>query len=321
MAPDAAALSELAPVFIMGSHRSGTTWLYQLLAETRGFDYLTAYHVIRYDLLPEPAETQSMEETYREFLVTLGLYQELSATFERLQLNRRSFDEVEISPSTPEEYGFILSNGGTSPHITPRNLPLFHQLCSRLRTPGSNKPLLLKNPYDYANFRYIKKALPRARFVFIHRHPERVLHSFLNALRLLLQEKDSYVALLSRAYTQLFEDSGRTRLQLSRLLVTRRLDFGVRLAAVALAASHRYYLKNLPALDPSDYLSIRYEDLCERPEEMLGQILRFVGVELPAELASTRPRPRTGALLPEIERRRNEIAWLMRPYMQLQRYS
>jgi LPS sulfotransferase NodH len=34
------------PIFIMGNHRSGTTWLHLLLAETGCFAYVTAFHVI-----------------------------------------------------------------------------------------------------------------------------------------------------------------------------------------------------------------------------------------------------------------------------------
>lgn len=306
----------------MGSHRSGTTWLSQLLAETGRFDYLTAYHVIAYDMLPEPSQAPSMEEACRELLVTMGLYQGLVAKFEQLDLHQRSFDEVAISPSTPEEYGFIFANAGAGLRIGPRNLHLFAQLCAKLKTAGESRPLVLKNPWDYSNFLYIKKVLPRARFLFIQRHPERVIHSYLQAARNVLAVKDRYVALLSRAYDNLFDDSQKAKLFLTRLLVSRRMDLGVRLAATALAVSHRYYLKNIHALSRADYLSLRYEDLCERPQALLAQILTFAGVDAPLETAKSTPsKPRPAQLLPEIERRRAEIRLLMGPYMQLHGYS
>ena len=36
-------------VFILGLHRSGTTWLSELLARSGGFNILTAEHVILFD--------------------------------------------------------------------------------------------------------------------------------------------------------------------------------------------------------------------------------------------------------------------------------
>ena len=46
-------LSELSyrPVFVLGEHRSGTTILYELLARSGSFNYLTAYHTLYFDQL------------------------------------------------------------------------------------------------------------------------------------------------------------------------------------------------------------------------------------------------------------------------------
>src|ERR1700760_2652745 len=37
------------PVFIMGDHRTGTTLLYQVLAQTGLFNYASSYHIIKFD--------------------------------------------------------------------------------------------------------------------------------------------------------------------------------------------------------------------------------------------------------------------------------
>ncbi len=39
------------PIFIMGLHRSGTSILYKMLASTKKFNTVTAYHILNYDEL------------------------------------------------------------------------------------------------------------------------------------------------------------------------------------------------------------------------------------------------------------------------------
>src|SRR5262245_23063656 len=42
---------EFQPVFIQGEHRSGTTLLYKLLAQSGCFNIVTVYHLLHYDEL------------------------------------------------------------------------------------------------------------------------------------------------------------------------------------------------------------------------------------------------------------------------------
>jgi hypothetical protein len=82
----------------MGNHRSGTTWLHLLLAETGCFAYVMAFHVIAYRTLDqEPVDVAHSPA-----------YQSLVDTFTRLGLDHRVVDDVAVSPSSPEEYGSIL---------------------------------------------------------------------------------------------------------------------------------------------------------------------------------------------------------------------
>jgi len=89
---------ECAPVILLGNHRSGTTLLRLLLAETGCFDYLTVYHILAYDTLPsQPAG-----------FADSAAYWALAERFRRLGIHRRAADAVAPSPSAPEEYRFIL---------------------------------------------------------------------------------------------------------------------------------------------------------------------------------------------------------------------
>jgi hypothetical protein len=61
-------------------------------------------------------------------------------------------------------------------------------MCKKIQfIAGNDKPILLKNPYDFPNFLYIKRVFPNARFVFIHRNPLKTISSTLNAIKMILK--------------------------------------------------------------------------------------------------------------------------------------
>jgi hypothetical protein len=121
--------------------------LYELLVATQCFGFLNAYHVIRYDELLFNHANQ-LEGSARNALDEL---------FRSLGLRDRLIDGVAVTPGTPEEYGFILRNAGERPQLNRRSLPKFVELCKKvqfLSAPG--RPLLLKNPWDFRRFMYVK---------------------------------------------------------------------------------------------------------------------------------------------------------------------
>jgi len=283
-----------APIFIMGAHRSGTTWLQQLLVETGRFDYVSAYHVICYDRLTDEPRRAADSPAYRE----------LCERFERLGVDTRDVDSVRATPDLAEEYGFILHNAGTGFGLSRENLPLFYQICQRIRATNEPRPIVLKNPWDAGNFLLVKRAIPRAKFLFIHRHPQRVIHSGLSSARILLASRNAYTAMLSRHYDRLFgpELAFRARLAMHRASVSEHLGIGVRHVTARVAATNRYFVKNVGRLPGTDYLSLRYEDLCDRPVDVLGRVFDFVGID-PSLAGSMRTpaRPRRGQVLPEVQ--------------------
>jgi Sulfotransferase family len=302
----------------MGVHRSGTTWLQQLLADTGYFDYVTAYHVIRYDQLPALPHVPS----------GAAAYQELDHTFARLGVADRVMDEVKPSAGLPEEYGFILDNHGCGNAISRANLPVFLEICRKIRTTDGPRPVLLKNPWDAASFLLVKELLPDARFVFIHRDPRRVISSALSGGRALLRERSAYAAMLSRRYERMFSGDplGRARLGMYRLLLGeklgQKLGLGVRYVTRRVAAANAYYVRSVGRLPASDHISIRYEDLCERPGEILGRVLEFLRVDPSrASAIRTEARPRRGDVLAEVKRYSRAIAQKNAAYMAIWGYE
>jgi hypothetical protein len=296
---------DFTPIFIMGDHRSGTTALYQILVATECFNYLNASHIIKYDEILDSNINGTQERTH----------QELEKLFKSLEISDRLLDKVKPTPDLPEEYGFILANAGYESYLTPKNLFLFTQLCKKIQFASNPyKPLLLKNPWCFPHFMYIKSVLPKAKFVFLHRHPLHVMNSKLKAVRLMLSVKSSYIQLISQRYHEIFDNPMRRLLFM--VLYSRFLGLGLRQVTQKSMLATNYFLENIKALPTTDYISIKYEDLCQAPESTIQKVLEFLQLEAKTtvdyeKLIATRPL----TLLPEVQNSYDEICRKLQPYL------
>lgn len=302
--PDQAYLHRLddvafQPIFIMGDHRSGTTLLYQLLELSKSFNPITTYHIIMYDeLLANHIAGQ-----------TAAAKQRLSQRFDALGLTDRKIDGVQVTPDLTEEYGFMLHGAGQRPHITPANLDFFTEVCRKVQfISDPDKPLLLKNPWDFfMNFAYVKRCFPQSRFIFLSRHPTRIINSQMKAMRSVFAQRNDYIALIAEWYAPTWDNP--LRLAMSRFVFSSHLDMGYRLAWTHVWRAIRYLLREMPAIPPSDYISVRYEDLCQTPNQTIGSIMDFLKLQPQVALDyETFINVRQSPLLPEVEKRKHKIA-------------
>ena len=255
------------PVFILGLERSGTSILYKLLVETGCFNFLDVYHIIKYpELLHNyfnKLEKKTRMELEEFFKVNLGV--------------DRGIDRLRISSDFPEEYRFILGKKTGMLTVNPATLGLFVEMCKKIQfISNNNKPLLLKNPSDFTSFRYIKRVLPGSKFIFIHRNPVKTLDSQMRAMRELLKNKSKYMAAISPGYRKIFEK--KILLAYYKLiyfyLTPLMLFFHLRKMSKSLS----YFFKNIKHLKTEDFFMTTYEKLCEKPDEEIGDILRFLNV-------------------------------------------
>jgi hypothetical protein len=290
------------PVFIIGDHRSGTTMLYQWLAATGAFSPVTAYHVIRYDHIVSDYVTGT----------TLDHKAALQATFARLGLVDRIIDNVAVTPDLPEEYGFAI-DGGSRPHIGPATLDRFTEFCRKLRYTGGDRPLLLKNPWDVLHFAYIKQVFPAARFIFVHRDPIAVVNSQVRAVKSLLSEPNDYLAMIAVWYRRLLASP--LRLRLTRALYDAPGGISVALARRHASRVAGYFMRHIHTMPASDYVTVRYEDLCAAPDVTMRRVIDFTGVT-PATWPAYRDlaAPRMQRLLPEVAARREGIHRSLKAY-------
>lgn len=309
-----------APFFILGLHRSGTTLLYQLLHRQDAFNTLTLHDVVHYG------------EILADHLA--GTRDEKKAAFNReLQSfgdDTRVIDRVKLSADTMEEYGYILRRfapqralGSLRPRtavtnamsLKPHNREEFARMCRKLQYVGGNrKPLLLKNPWDFVNFHYVKEQFPQAKFVFIHRDPLDTLNSRLRALSV-LGEGETRLHRLLEGREPGSKPQVRDRLmKVGNRLMSHLVRKEILIPGAWMADQIESYLVQIPALAEEDYLEVRYEDLVANPGEELGRVTTFLGIPGPPRLRPEEIEPRRVPHLPVIEASRRRLAGRLEAY-------
>ncbi len=300
------------PIFIVGDHRSGTTLLHRLLAETGCFNYVSAYHVIRY------------EHVLSDFLAarTEAAHREVMAEFQRQGIKDRVIDKTPAVPEAPIEYGFILSDPSDQrPRITEKTRAKFEEIAKKIQyVSDPNKALLLKNPWDVIGFMDIKRWYPNARFVFIHRHPVNILNSQLQAVRSMLGSRNGFAAMIAPWYRALYERPA--KLWIARTIGKPPLRLWERLLAHHTTKMARYYMANFKRLPAGDAIEIQYEELCRNPEATMGKVMDFLDAH-PAEPIDWAKKiaPREPRLLPEVIALFHSIRDKLKPYLALNHYT
>ena len=281
---------DFQPIFILGLHRSGTSILYKMLTATECFNPVSAYHLIKYDQLLTNYENKRQDDAKKS----------LTESFRKKGLDDRGIDKLKVTADFAEEYGFFLDNKSAQTLITKKNFSNFNEMCKKITyVSDPKKPILLKNPYDFPNFIYIKKTFPNAKFVFIHRHPFKTLSSTMNALRVLFKDYNHYASQLSRIYNRLYENP--LMLYPLRSLTSRLSFLGLILLCYNSSKSTKYYLKNLKNLSDDCFISTTYEELCNSPQKTLENILLTLGITSKKKIDfSSYIKPRKTTLDPSV---------------------
>ena len=314
--PDGEFIQELQqitfqPVFILGLHRSGTSILYKMLTETGNFNAVTAYHLINYNELL--LNHHLRKEEFAKQLLT--------ESFREKGLQDRGIDRLKVTAEFAEEYGFLLNKQTVQMFITRKNIALFIEMCKKIQfIAGNDKPILLKNPYDFPNFLYIKQVFPNAKFVFIHRHPLKTISSTLNAIKTILKNKNPYTTQLSEIYDK-FYSNPLLRLPL-RFILSKIPECGVIFITRITAKAVDYYLKNIEKLPKGDYITITYEGFCQHPQETLENIMTRLSQNMIHAIdASSLISPRTVEIDGSVQKLRKHIYHSMKTYFDMFHYS
>jgi hypothetical protein len=176
------------PLFILGTWRSGTTHLHNLLAVDRRYASPNLYQV-----------------TYPfTFLLT---ERAVSRLFGMAIIDERPQDAVKMGLSDPQEEDFAMcAQDGqtvmfgwafprnarhydrfmTLSDLSPRELQHWktcYQLFLKKLTYKYRQPLVLKTPANTGRFQTLFELFPTAKFVHIHRHPYDIFRSHMHTMR------------------------------------------------------------------------------------------------------------------------------------------
>jgi hypothetical protein len=293
------------PIFIMGVQRSGTSILYKLLSKTNSFNIIKAYHIIKNKELIHNHINKLEEKSKKE----------LADFFKNKSQMNRGVDKLQITPDFPEEYGFVLAQKTGKSQITHESIKTFNEFCKKIQYISENsKSILLKNPFDFSNFVFIKENIPNAKFIFIHRTPIKTLNSQINSLRTLLKQKSEYMALLSPSYDKMF--SNKILYNYYKFIYTSLAPITINKAIRNLANRTKYFLENIESIEKNDYVTTRYEDICEEPNEEIKKIMNFLNIKLESSADfSTFIKPRKTNILKELKNQEKYIFKTMEPYL------
>ena len=294
--PDRAQLHRLRdrdvdPIFIMGLHRSGTTWLYDALSSCALTAWLSVYDVVHYgELLPADLAGR-----------TALLRDALDRRFREQHARVRGFDEVPLNHATREEYGFVLRHWAGTSILEPKSLGRFEELARKLSVLQGPRTVLLKNPWDTRQAGWIAQALPKARFVWIKRDPVRILDS---QVRMYLGFARQGNPLLSMLQEGLKLERGLNAVAggLTRALGDRASERLLERVVEKLVVQElQHYATQRRRVPAERQIEITYEELVERPAKTLTAVLGFLGLSPSRPLEAVNAKPREHALLPSVE--------------------
>ena len=288
-------------VFILGLHRSGTTLLYEMLAAGNAFETTTAHAVICHDELRDHSVDGAASIA------------RLRARFASLGPDARTGTERPPEPACLEEYGFVLDNTASRFSLSQRTAPALRQLVALMhRDTTRSRPSLLKNPWDFGHGRHIRRLVPGAKIVTIHRDPFHVLGSLHRLVAASIRTPNPYLAMLSERYDAFTRSE--YPLRLARTLCDKAPSLLVRALIGHVARHTRAYLRDRSSLPSRDCIDVTYEELCARPDEVVGRVLNTLELQAEPRDCGSLIRPAASRTTPAVAAARDLIVKQLSTY-------
>jgi omega-hydroxy-beta-dihydromenaquinone-9 sulfotransferase len=178
-----------APLFIIGTWRSGTTYLHNLFAQDDRFAYANNYQV------SFPLTFLTMEKSHSKFIgrfmpkrrpqdnVMMGVREPQEDEFAFCSMTGRSVAMGWAFPRrTRDQYNRYLTFRDASSAEVAEWKAALTELVQKLSF-KYGKPLVLKSPAHTCRIKLLLELFPNARFVHIHRNPYRVFQSTIHLMR------------------------------------------------------------------------------------------------------------------------------------------
>lgn len=278
-------------VFIIGLHRSGTTFLYESLATALPVAKLTLQDVIFY---PQLVHSHLLDGGDTDCRV-------LESYFKAHQLNDRCGDNIRLSPETAEEYGWCLRRVAGSYQLNGKTRSAFDDLCQKLSfLHRDSQAILLKNPWDTSVADQIAQQFPEAKFIFIRRNPLEILNSELRNALSFGKRRDPLLYLLLNGIPETKVLIGTIRFLrfiLSEDTYSRLLS---RFLFADIRTNLRGYVSAMENMPPERTIEISYRGLVEDSPGTMSTIADFLGLPLSSAADTIQGERRPGKFHPVI---------------------
>lgn len=285
------------PIFIMGLHRSGTTFLYDAISRCFPVANLTLYDIFYYHRLLKNRQTGDEEKDRHH----------LNRVFRSLGITDRRLDSVWVDDTTVEEYCWLLRNESYHVSLHASNKDYFAELCRKLLYLNPHaQSVLLKNPWDTGKAKQILEWFPDARFIYITRNPIHILNSQLNAFLTLITGAQPFQTMLVDKFKMpgdirfgmtLFYSVWKMVRGLKALLGDKIVAFFVRpFTVLSLQWQLKDYYDDLKSLPPQSVYRLTYNSFNADPVTKLKEIQTFLNLPFTMVAENIHPKPRKGHL-------------------------
>jgi hypothetical protein len=165
------------PTFVIGHWRSGTTHLHYILSRDPQFGYLTNYQALFMRMsfvgkgIMDRILDHFMPETRPQDNITLTAYDPAEEEQPFSNMTECSGMQSWFFPKNQTYFEKYNLFSGTTAREKRRWKRKYRYMLKLISLANKNKPLLLKNPHNTGRIRELLELFPRARFIFIHRHP------------------------------------------------------------------------------------------------------------------------------------------------------
>ena len=295
------------PVFIMGLHRSGTTFLYDSISRCFPVANLTLYDIFCYHRLLKNRR-EGREDAER---------QHLNRVFRSLGITDRRLDSVWVEDTTVEEYGWLLRNESYHISIHQTNKDYFAQICKKLLALNPNaQSVLMKSPWDTGNAKQILEWFPNARFIYITRDPIFILNSQINAFLTLVTGSQPFQTMLLDNFKvpggtysmQAFYGVWKVVRGIKAIFGDAVFSLFTRpFTALAVQEQLSDYYGDMKVLPKKSFMTLTYGAFNNNPEGKLTEIQTFLDLPFTSSPKDISPNPRKGHLKESLKKYESKL--------------
>ena len=247
------------PIFILGHWRSGTTYIHNLMSQNSNLAFPTTFQTItpglflKFEKLIKPILVASLPPTRPQDCIVLGADLPNEEEYGIGNISPYSFYHGWCFPKNRDfYYRFVHMNGVNDKVINDWKKTYLYYL-KKVTLYHNGKQLVLKNPSNTGKVKLLLELFPDAKFIHIYRNP---YYTYLSMKRNIEKEMTLY-CVQKPADQENFENA---MVEMYNKMYER-------------------YFEEKKLIPKENFIEVRYEDLTEKPYEVIKKIHEELNLE------------------------------------------